>query len=149
MQSQQLPGSAPGRAPARRKLKRPAETSGREEPDEEEDEELVKRSRKMKAAQTSTTSGTSAIRGLLQDFFEQQHRLDVRRQETTERQAQERLFFEDQWRQAMQRIERERLMLEQAWMEREEQRRMREEARADRRHALLTDLLTRLLQGDL
>ena len=72
--------------------------------------------------------------------------MDVQRQETMERQAQERLLSEDQWRQAMQRIERERLMLEQAWMEREEQRRARDEERAERRDALLTTLLTRLLQ---
>lgn len=104
----------------------------------------------MKAAQKPRTSGTSAaIRGLLREFLEQQHRLDVQRQEAMERQAQERLVFEQQWRQSMQILERERLMLEQAWMEREEQRRIREETRAERRDALLTTLLNRLLQDDL
>ncbi|OEL33154.1 hypothetical protein BAE44_0005829 [Dichanthelium oligosanthes] len=133
MQSQ-APGSEQGRAPAKRKQKRPA---GHEETDDDE------RSRKTQAG------GTSAVRGLLRDFLEQQLRLDVQRQEMMERQARERLFFEEQWRQSIQRMERERLMLEQAWVEREEQRRMREEARAERRDAILTSLLTRLLQGDL
>lgn len=149
MQSQQqLQGSEAVQAPGRKKLKRPAGPSGREEPDDGgggDDDEPPRRSRNTKDAQTST----SAVRGLLRDFFEQQLRLDAQRQETMERRARERLFFEDQWRQSMQRIEQERLMLEQAWAEREEQRRMREEDRAERRDALLTTLLTRLLQGDL
>ena len=149
MQSQQLHGSEPVGAAGRKKQKRSVDPSGREEPDDDGGggDETPRRSRNTKAAQTSTT--TSAIRGLLRDFYEQQLRLDVQRQEMMARQAQERLFFEEQWRQSMRRIEQERLMLEQAWVEREEQRRMREEDRAERRDALLTSLLTRLLQGDL
>ncbi|WVZ74050.1 hypothetical protein U9M48_022278 [Paspalum notatum var. saurae] len=151
MQSQQLPGSEPGRAtPRRKKLKRPADQPGYEDPDDDDDDDgdgerhREGSSRKARAARPST-----AIRGVLGEFFEQQLRLDVQRQEMVERRAQERMFFEQQWRQSMQRIEQERLVLEQAWVQREEQRRMREEARAERRDALLTSLLTRLLQGDL
>uniref|UniRef100_A0A0E0K424 Uncharacterized protein n=1 Tax=Oryza punctata TaxID=4537 RepID=A0A0E0K424_ORYPU len=104
----------------------------------------------MRAAGKPTSGGgtTSNIRGLLQDFLEQQHRLDVRRLEALERHAQERAAIERQWRQSMQTLEGERLMLEQAWMEREEQRRVREEARAERRDELLNTLLNRLLQDD-
>lgn len=40
-------------------------------------------------------------------------------------------------------------MLEQAWQEREGQRRMREENRAAKRDAPLTALLNKLVQGDL
>jgi hypothetical protein len=66
-----------------------------------------------------------------------------------ERRAQERVVFEQEWRQTMQKLEQERLMLEHSWMQREEQRRMREEARAEKRDALLTTLLNKLLQEDL
>ncbi|CAO1939646.1 unnamed protein product [Urochloa humidicola] len=135
MQSQPPAGSDPGRAPARRKQKRPV---GSEETEEDEE-----RRRKMRA------SGTSPLRVLLRGFLEQQLRMDLQRHEMMERQARERAFFEEQWRQSMQRMERERLVMEQAWMEREEQRRAREEDRAQRRDALLTNLLTRLLHGDL
>ncbi|XP_015963057.1 trihelix transcription factor GT-3b [Arachis duranensis] len=45
----------------------------------------------------------------------------------------------------MEKLERERLMIEQTWREREEQRRMREESRAERRDALLTTLLNKLI----
>lgn len=49
----------------------------------------------------------------------------------------------------MEKLEKERLMLEQAWWDREEQRRMREDMRAEKRDALLTTLLNKLLQEDL
>ena len=62
-----------------------------------------------------------------------------------ERRAHERQLFEQEWRQSMEKLERERLMIEQAWREREEQRRMREESRAERRDALLTTLLNKLI----
>ncbi|KAF7809416.1 trihelix transcription factor GT-3b-like [Senna tora] len=51
----------------------------------------------------------------------------------------------NEWRQSMEKLERERLLIEQAWREREEQRRMREESRAERRDALLTTLLSKLI----
>lgn len=63
--------------------------------------------------------------------------------------AQERRVLEQEWRQSMEKLERERLMLEQAWREREEQRRMREESRAEKRDALITTLLNKLLREDL
>ena len=106
----------------------------------------------MKGAQkpSASASGTpTSVRGVLQEFMEQQQRLDAQRQEEAARRARERLVLEQQWRETMQRLERERLALERAWMEREEQRRVREEARAERRDALLTTLLNRLLHDDL
>ncbi|KAG8044606.1 hypothetical protein GUJ93_ZPchr0006g46447 [Zizania palustris] len=140
--------------PAAQKLKRPPELSAHREGTGGGggggDEWQLPTRRKMKAAGKPTSSGTSGdLRRMLQDFLEQQHRLDAQRQDAMERHAQERLAFERQWRQSMLRLERERLLLEQAWMEREEQRRVREEARAERTAALLTTLLNRLLQDDL
>uniref|UniRef100_A0A2N9HEH6 Myb-like domain-containing protein n=1 Tax=Fagus sylvatica TaxID=28930 RepID=A0A2N9HEH6_FAGSY len=93
-----------------------------------------------------TTS--SAVQELLKEFFQQQLRMEMQWREMTERRAQERLLFEEEWRQAMVKREKERLMAEQTWQEREEQRRMREEARAERRDALLTTLLTKLIHDD-
>ncbi|CAM0944882.1 unnamed protein product [Alopecurus aequalis] len=148
----------PGRAPVEeKKLKRPVtESSGHEETGAGDDEELPPRTRrKMKDTEqkprpsgSTQASSASSVRAVLQDFLEQQQRLDAQRHDAAARHAQERLAFERQWRQEMQRLERERLMLEQAWREREEQRRIREEARADRRDALLTNLLNRLLHDN-
>ncbi|KAG8059731.1 hypothetical protein GUJ93_ZPchr0002g25999 [Zizania palustris] len=142
-----MQGQGQGRAAATQKLKRPAESSARPEGTDggSDGQQLPAGRKKMKTAGKPANGSTSGdIRGLLRDFLEQQHRLDVQRQEAMERHAQERLAFERQWRQLMQRLEQERLLLEQACMEREEQRRVREEARAERRDALLN----RLFQDD-
>jgi hypothetical protein len=49
----------------------------------------------------------------------------------------------------MRKLEQERLVLEHEWIQREEQRRMREEARAQKRDSLMTALLNKLLHEDL
>ena len=53
-----------------------------------------------------------------------------------------------EWRQTMEALENERMMMDSGWREREEQRRMREEARAEKRDALITALLNKLRRED-
>lgn len=148
----------------KKKLKRPSGDLSSEDSDDEEDgggdsgDEKPIRSRKRKIAdkrqqsqrmaEKSRTS-ISSTHELLQDFLVQQQRMDIQWHEMMERRSQERIVFEQEWRQSMQKLEQERLMLEHTWMEREEQRRMREEARAEKRDALLTTLLNKVLQEDL
>jgi hypothetical protein len=148
----------------KRKLKRPGgdrssgESDDEDDGGEESDDEKPMHSRKRKAddkkqqyqrMSEKSRAGISSIHELLQDFLVQQQHIDVRWREMMERRAQERVVFEQQWQQTMQKLEQERLLLEHSWMEREEQRRMREEARAEKRDALLTTLLSKLLQEDL
>ncbi|CAN4113791.1 unnamed protein product [Withania somnifera] len=45
----------------------------------------------------------------------------------------------------MEKLERDRMMIGQTWKEREEQRRTREESRAEKRDAPLTTLLNKLI----
>ncbi|XP_062184540.1 trihelix transcription factor GT-3a-like [Phragmites australis] len=151
-------------ASVKRKLKRPSGDRSSGESDDEDDygeeseDEKSMRSRKRKAddkkqqsqrVSEKSRTGISSIHELLQDFLVQQQRIDIQWQETMERRAQERLVFEQEWRQSMQKLERERLLLEHSWMEREEQTMLREEARAEKRDALLTTLSNKLLQEDL
>jgi hypothetical protein len=151
-------------ASVKKKLKRPSGNQSYEESDDEEDcgEETEgdkhMHGRKRRADDTKQQPGriseksrtsSSGIHELLQDFLVQQQRIDMQWRETTEKRAQERLRFEQEWRQTMQKLEQERLMLEHSWIERVEQRRMREDARAEKRDALLTSLLNKLLQEDL
>ncbi|XP_065880000.1 trihelix transcription factor GT-3b-like [Euphorbia lathyris] len=134
-----------------------------EDEDEDEDgcggERLARgNSRKRKGekliAETSTrvtstsTSDIVEIQEMLKEFFQQQQRMEMQWLEMIERRAHEQRLFEQEWRQSMEKIERERLMIEQAWREREEQRRIREESRAERRDALLTTLLNKLIRED-
>lgn len=98
-----------------------------------------------KPSKATNTGNISSTRELLKDFFQQQNRMEMQWREIMERRVQERLLFEQEWRQTMVKLERERVMAEQIWREREEQRRMREESRAERRDALLTTLLNKLI----
>lgn len=153
-------------ASVQKKLKRPSCDRSSGESDDEEDEveisddekPVTMRRKKRKAGDKGQQSqqigekprtSSSSIHDLLQDFLVQQQHVDNQWHETMERRAQERLIFEQEWRQSMQKLERERLMLEHEWIQQEEQRRMREEARAQKRDSLLTALLNKLLQEDL
>ncbi|KAG0488313.1 hypothetical protein HPP92_007124 [Vanilla planifolia] len=158
--------SETGTAQSKKKLKRFSgdrssdEFSDEEEDDEEEsDEERPTRSKKRKADKggqqqqarlaADKSRLTNSIVELLQDFLKQQRQMEANWWEIMDRRAQERQRFEQEWRQSMEKLERERLMLEQAWREREDQRRMREESRAEKRDALLTTLLNKILHDDL
>ncbi|KAJ0054302.1 hypothetical protein Pint_02570 [Pistacia integerrima] len=131
------------------------ELSDEEDVDEdyENEEEVPARgnSRKRKiernVSDKSSRAGSSGgrIEELLKEFFEKQQRMEMEWREMMERRARERQLLEQEWRQRMERHEREMLMVEQAWREKEEQRRMKEERRAERRDALLTTLLTKLI----
>lgn len=96
-------------------------------------------------ADTSTPNGLNGLIETLQGFLQQQQKIDMLWMESMERHAQERALFEQEWRKSMEKLERERLMMEKARKEREEERRSREENRAERRDALLTALLNKLV----
>lgn len=66
-----------------------------------------------------------------------------------ERREEERRVKEMEWRQTMEALENERLMMEKRWREREEERRMREEARAEKRDTLITALLNKLRREEM
>ncbi|KAE9606971.1 hypothetical protein Lal_00025807 [Lupinus albus] len=93
----------------------------------------------------SLNNTTSSVQEMLKEFFQHQLRMEMQWGEMMERRAHERELFEQEWRQSMEKLEREKLMIEHAWREREEQRRIREESRAERRDALLTTLLNKLI----
>ncbi|KAK3038213.1 hypothetical protein RJ639_029653 [Escallonia herrerae] len=148
------------------------ELSGEGDEDENEsDEEKITRSgnlRKRKAEkekrlQTSatekhlrqanmgsldSTSGSSlcTIQEMLRHFLQQQQIIDLQWRELMEKHAHQRQLFEQEWRQSMEKLEKEKLTIEQAWRERDEQRRVREESRAEKRDALLTTLLNKVLR---
>lgn len=127
-----------------------------DEEDEEEDseDERIVRNKKRKADRerqrvTAEKSRANSMQEVLQDFFQQQQRIEIQWREYVERREQERRLVEQDWRQAVDKLERERILMEQAWREREDQRRAREEGRAEKRDALLHTLLNRLIREDL
>ncbi|KAK4389086.1 UNVERIFIED_CONTAM: Trihelix transcription factor GT-3b [Sesamum calycinum] len=99
--------------------------------------------------QLNSNDGVLAgIQEMLGSFIEQQQRIDMQWKESMEKCAQERELLEQEWREKMEKLEREKLVMEQAWREREEQRRLREESRAEKRDALLTTLLNKLIHEE-
>ncbi|KAJ4950818.1 hypothetical protein NE237_027650 [Protea cynaroides] len=105
--------------------------------------------RQQQRMERSVTINGGSIQEMLQEFFNQQQRMEMQWMETMERRAQERRLVEQEWRTSMEKLERERLMMEQAWREREEQRRIREERKVEERDAVLTSLLHKLLNENL
>ncbi|KAG7031071.1 Trihelix transcription factor GT-3a [Cucurbita argyrosperma subsp. argyrosperma] len=136
------------------------EYSDLKELDEEESEEEIptqSNSQKGKAigthpAKSSRTAGSKSssssvsneILELLKGFFQWQQRMEMEWREILERHYNNRRMFEQEWRDSMEKLERERLMAEKAWREREEQRKKRQDIRAEGMDALLTDLLNKL-----
>ncbi|XP_055819849.1 trihelix transcription factor GT-3b-like [Solanum dulcamara] len=104
-----------------------------------------KSSRQASLGSNSTGRAVDNIQEMLKEFFQQQLRIEMQWRETTEKRAREREVFEQEWRLSMEKLERDRMMIEQSWREREEQRRTREESRAEKRDALLTTLLNKLI----
>ncbi|GMH30002.1 hypothetical protein Nepgr_031845 [Nepenthes gracilis] len=138
--------------------------SGRLSSDDEEDEdsegEKMSRSRKKKAKSGSTSTGgvtpgsssrdtnIGVFKELLEDFMRQLLQMEMQWRDASEAREAERTRKEMEWRQEMQALENERLTMERRWREREEQRRIMEEVRAEKRDALMTELLNQLRKDD-
>lgn len=121
-----------------------------EEDEDMEESELDKGSgiRKKKKGKTGIGGGASGssnnIKEILEDFMRQQMQMEMQWREAFEARENERRLKEMEWRQTMQALENERIMMDRRWREKEEQRRVREEARAEKRDALITALLNKL-----
>ncbi|XP_059668002.1 trihelix transcription factor GT-3b [Cornus florida] len=140
--------------------KKAAQLSSEDE-DDNEDSDGEKRSstaKKRRKGKSSTvnpgsSSGTSgninSLREVLDDFMKQQMQMEMQWMKTYEAREEERRMKEMEWRQTMEALENERAMMDRRWREREEQRRMREEARAEKRDALITALLNKLRREEM
>uniref|UniRef100_A0A3Q7HXM5 Myb-like domain-containing protein n=2 Tax=Solanum lycopersicum TaxID=4081 RepID=A0A3Q7HXM5_SOLLC len=127
-----------------------------EENDDSDGEKVGKKKRKVKGSMmVGSSSGNnnnnnlvSSLKEILDDFMKQQMVMEMQWLKAYEAKEEERRIKEMEWRQTMEALENERLMMETRWREREEQRRMREEARAEKRDALITTLLNKLRRED-
>lgn len=112
-----------------------------------------KRRKVLKGGGTgSSSSGTSMIsslKELLEEFMKQQMQMEMEWMKACERREEERRVKEMEWRQTMEALENERVAMERRWREREDERRTREEARAEKRDALITALLNKLRREEM
>ncbi|KAG6488464.1 trihelix transcription factor GT-3b-like [Zingiber officinale] len=130
------------------------ELSGEGENENSSDgERLPKRERKKSGRRAAARkpldkAGAARLEEVLRELLQQQRRMDAEWLAAAKRRAEERRAMEQELREAIGRLERERVMLETAQREREEQRRAREESRAEKREALLASLLDKLVKND-
>ncbi|XP_010553241.1 PREDICTED: trihelix transcription factor GT-3b isoform X3 [Tarenaya hassleriana] len=100
--------------------------------------------KKRKGGLSSGSSyGNMGMREVLEEFVRQQLRMEREWREAWEAREKERAEKEEEWRRKMEDLEKERLAMERMWREKEEQRRAREEARAEKRDALINALLSK------
>ncbi|VVB02590.1 unnamed protein product [Arabis nemorensis] len=86
----------------------------------------------------------SSVREVLDEFMRHQMRTESEWRERWEAREKERAEKEEEWRRKMEELEKERVAMEGMWRDREEQRRSREEMRAEKRDSLINALLAKL-----
>ncbi|KAK4748218.1 hypothetical protein SAY87_014804 [Trapa incisa] len=107
-----------------------------------------KNKKKMtKKARTSNGRGGDHLVKLLEEFMKQQEEMEAQWRESLEAREKERRMREMEWLQRMEMIEKERIEMDSRRRQWEEQMRVREDARAERRDALITALLNKLASG--
>lgn len=157
-----LEAEGSGSAATTSKKKAAAQFSSDEEDENEESDGggekgnvVAKKKRKVKGggnASIPTPPNSNAvvagIREMMEEFMRQQMQIEMQWMKAYEAREEERRIKEMEWRQTMEALENERMMMEKRWREREEQRKMREEARAEKRDALITALLNKLRRED-
>ncbi|KAH7845054.1 hypothetical protein Vadar_034685 [Vaccinium darrowii] len=101
------------------------------------------------SSSATISENMNSLKELMEEFMKQQMQMEMEWMKAYERREEERRVKEMEWRQTMEALENERLMMEKRWREREEERRMREEARAEKRDALITALLNKLRREEM
>lgn len=122
--------------------------------DEEEDKGRYRGKKKGKKGVSISGSTSESIndgndiKEILKGFMRQQMEMEIQWREALEVRENERRLKEMEWRRTMEALENERVMMDIRWREKEEQRRIREEARSERLDALVTTLLNKLTRDD-
>ncbi|KAJ0978262.1 hypothetical protein J5N97_013736 [Dioscorea zingiberensis] len=111
--------------------------------DEEYCEEGENKSKKKKRRRRRKGDGDEVVE-VLKEIVRRQGEMEERWMKEVEEREEERRMWEEEWRRTMEDMVLERMEMERRWRERDEERKARDDARADRRHSLLTAILTKL-----
>ncbi|KAK6152525.1 hypothetical protein DH2020_015160 [Rehmannia glutinosa] len=109
---------------------------------ENDDVGSSKKRRKLKG--NISNNIIDGLKEIMEDFMRQQMEMEMQWLRAYEEREERRRVKEMEWRQKMEALENERIMMERRWREREEQRKIREEGRAEKREALIVALLNKL-----
>ncbi|KAL2479461.1 Trihelix transcription factor GT-3b [Abeliophyllum distichum] len=117
--------------------------------DRETTESGARKKRKIKGSANPSASGKLIIiREIMEKMMKNQLEMENKWLKAYEEKEEERRIKEMEWRQTMEDLENERIMMDSRWREREEQRRIREEIRAEKMDVLITVLLNKLTRED-
>ena len=92
----------------------------------------------------SNSNASNSVREVLDEFMRHQMRMENEWRERWEAREKERAEKEEEWRRKMEELEKDRMAMERMWRDREEQRRSREDLRAEKRDSLINALLAKL-----
>lgn len=101
--------------------------------------------KKRKGGISNSSGGANnSVREVLDEFMRHQMRMENEWRERWEAREKERAEKEEEWRRKMEELEKDRMAMERMWRDREEQRRSREDLRAEKRDSLINALLAKL-----
>ncbi|XP_072983185.1 trihelix transcription factor GT-3b-like [Typha latifolia] len=115
-----------------------------EEEEDEEEEEEERGKKKRKVVEVKKRGLEREVEVALREFVREQMEMGRRWLQAAEAREAERRAMEEEWRRAMVALGEQRVALMKGWREREEERRLRAEERAERQHALVTVLLEKI-----
>ncbi|XP_076890958.1 trihelix transcription factor GT-3b-like [Bidens hawaiensis] len=119
--------------------------------DDNEDSDAEKASASAGGKKRKKSAGNinkeSSLKETLDEMMKQHMQIEMQWMKLYESKEEERRTREE-WRQKMEALENERIMFDRSWREREEQRRIIEETRSEKRDALITILLNKLRPQD-
>lgn len=147
--------SEPRRKKKARTLDRSSEEFSEEEDDDDESEvERIGKSKKKKLDRerkraTAEKCRANNMQMVLEHFFQQQQRLELKWRETLERREKECRKREQEYRNVMASLESESFVREQHWHDQHDEWRLVEEARADQRDLLFSAILDQLVKREL
>lgn len=126
-----------------RLLKGKEKVEDEDEEEEEEEEEESNKSKKKKRRKM-VSKGVVGVEDALREFGRRQMEMEMRWMVAAEEREAERRLKEEEWRREMVAFQEERMAIERRWRESEEERRARQEERDERRHALVTAILSKI-----
>ncbi|KAL2484828.1 Trihelix transcription factor GT-3b [Abeliophyllum distichum] len=143
-----------GTSSSKRKAVAAQLSSDEEDDNEDSDGDQKGGSKKKRKIKINTNPSNSSnlitsLKEIMDEFMKQQMQMEMQWLKAYEAREEERKIKEMEWRQTMEALENERIMMDRRWREREEQRRIREDARAEKRDALITALLNKLRREDM
>ncbi|KAI7743853.1 hypothetical protein M8C21_025913 [Ambrosia artemisiifolia] len=116
--------------------------------DEEESDAIADKAaaskKKKKIAANNKDAAVVNLKEILEELMKQHMQIEMQWMKLYESKEEERRRRDMEWRQKMEALENDKIMFDRRWRDREQQTRIKEETRSEKRDALITILLNKL-----